>query len=343
MLETFIGEIRSGKRESAAMSCVSSGSLTMDEKEVWRMLRKELQTIGITPDIFTQHRGLILSTLQDFLTQGEIEDFPRGFEGEETKTASEAAVINPGRQLDVPATGSELEPKKRLNVMARLVSRMMRLTTGKSIDREVSKTSTAGLRYQFHGVCMVCLEDIEVPDPSAPASADGSSLAEDLPPNLIYWEYMITPCEHTFHIQCWKQSMGFPSRCPICSKPISFDKESAINPFPWRKNFWDSFSVNVGPNTEEQARQMSTDPIYMKDPSTGQPVVLFTAVSHSALRSAIHHAKGVYPDLTYTRGEIFGVLAQRGKLWLAFNQEDPARTIGWVWEMHFRRIRPDDY
>lgn len=94
MLETFIGEIRSGKRESAAMSFVSSGSLTVDEKEAWRMLRKEVQNIGVTPDLFTQHRRLIFRTLEDFLTQGEIEDVPREFEAEETETASEATVIN---------------------------------------------------------------------------------------------------------------------------------------------------------------------------------------------------------------------------------------------------------
>lgn len=213
-----------GSANLAAMSCVSSGSLTMDEKEAWRILQKELQNIGITPDLFTQHRRLILETLGDFMTQCEIIDFHKDLEAEET---SEAAVINPdssvqaayqkltarekipltGRQLDTPATGSKVEPKKRLNIMARLASRMMRRNTGKS---------TAPLQFQNHGVCMVCLEDIEVPDPSTLASINANNVPKDLPDNLIHWKYMATDCEHTFHIHCWEKRLEFPSRCPIC-------------------------------------------------------------------------------------------------------------------------------
>lgn len=63
MLSAFISEIRSGKRESSAMSSLSAGSLSTDEKEEWRQLRKELQSIGVTPDIFSRNREFILTTL----------------------------------------------------------------------------------------------------------------------------------------------------------------------------------------------------------------------------------------------------------------------------------------
>lgn len=82
MLKTFIDDIRSGKRESAAMSNVSTGSLSLDEEESWRALRKELQSIGITPDLFTQHRPFIINTLQTLMTQGEIADIPKKAEVE---------------------------------------------------------------------------------------------------------------------------------------------------------------------------------------------------------------------------------------------------------------------
>ncbi|GLI76095.1 hypothetical protein PoHVEF18_004364 [Penicillium ochrochloron] len=199
------------------MSCVSTGSLTVDEKEVWRMLRKELQNIGIRPDLFTQHRRLILKTLKDFITQGEIEDSPKDFGEEETETASEATVINSGHQLDIPAKGSEVEPKKRLNLMARLTSQITRLTTGKP---------TPQLRYQFHGICMVCLEDIEVPQPSTLAILKGNGVPKNLPSNLIHWKYMVTPCEHTFHIHCWEKRIEYHLRCPICSEELSLHKET---------------------------------------------------------------------------------------------------------------------
>ena len=68
-----MNEIRSGRRESSAPSVVSSGSLSADEKAEWRQLRKELQSIGITPKIFSLNRDFILTTLRAF-SQSEFEN-----------------------------------------------------------------------------------------------------------------------------------------------------------------------------------------------------------------------------------------------------------------------------
>ncbi|KAK4544165.1 hypothetical protein LTR36_004375 [Oleoguttula mirabilis] len=38
---------------------------------------------------------------------------------------------------------------------------------------------------------------------------------------------------------------------------------------------------------------------------------------------------------TYVQGEVFDVLAQKGELWLAKNQDDPDSTLGWIWDQHF--------
>jgi hypothetical protein len=40
--------------------------------------------------------------------------------------------------------------------------------------------------------------------------------------------------------------------------------------------------------------------------------------------------------------QIFDVVAQKGELWLAKNQDDSIGTVGWIWEKHFARILPDN-
>ena len=42
-----------------------------------------------------------------------------------------------------------------------------------------------------------------------------------------------------------------------------------------------------------------------------------------------------YPYLTYVQGEVFDVVAQKGELWLAKNQDDAGNALGWIWEQHF--------
>ncbi|KAK3394305.1 hypothetical protein B0H63DRAFT_385838 [Podospora didyma] len=45
-----------------------------------------------------------------------------------------------------------------------------------------------------------------------------------------------------------------------------------------------------------------------------------------------------YPYLTYQAGEIFDVIAEKGELWLAKNQDDPSDLIGWIWSKHFAKL-----
>lgn len=41
--------------------------------------------------------------------------------------------------------------------------------------------------------------------------------------------------------------------------------------------------------------------------------------------------------------QVFDVVGTKGELWLAKNQDDPSRTVGWIWEKHFARILPEQY
>ncbi|KAJ5792330.1 uncharacterized protein N7503_008308 [Penicillium pulvis] len=71
MLEAFIDEIRNGSRDKSMISC---DSLHQDERDSWRMVRKELQSLGITPEIFLQHQVMIISTLKSALGDDSPED-----------------------------------------------------------------------------------------------------------------------------------------------------------------------------------------------------------------------------------------------------------------------------
>ena len=69
MLEVFIDEVRTGKREE---SVVSGDSLSMNGKEAWRQLRKELQSVGISHEAFSQNRGFIMTALKKAIMDEEL-------------------------------------------------------------------------------------------------------------------------------------------------------------------------------------------------------------------------------------------------------------------------------
>ncbi|XP_044724791.1 rhoGEF domain-containing protein [Hirsutella rhossiliensis] len=53
--------------------------------------------------------------------------------------------------------------------------------------------------------------------------------------------------------------------------------------------------------------------------------------------STTKHEAG-YPYLTYQAGEIFDVIAEKGELWLAKNQDDATDQVGWIWSKHFAKL-----
>jgi hypothetical protein len=32
------------------------------------------------------------------------------------------------------------------------------------------------------------------------------------------------------------------------------------------------------------------------------------------------------------------VIAEKGELWLAFNEDDPSERVGWLWSKHFAKL-----
>ncbi|KAJ5952018.1 uncharacterized protein N7479_010431 [Penicillium vulpinum] len=67
------------------------------------------------------------------------------------------------------------------------------------------------------------------------------------------------------------------------------------------------------------------------------PATLFCAASVYDFEIDARTEAG-YPYLTYTSGDIFDVIGEKGELWLARNQDDASRKVGWIWNKHFARI-----
>jgi hypothetical protein len=68
------------------------------------------------------------------------------------------------------------------------------------------------------------------------------------------------------------------------------------------------------------------------------PKVLFLAASLYEFNIDKSRREAGYPYLTYTEGEVFDVIAEKGELWLARNQDDATGQVGWIWTQHFAKL-----
>ncbi|CAG9970793.1 unnamed protein product [Clonostachys byssicola] len=66
--------------------------------------------------------------------------------------------------------------------------------------------------------------------------------------------------------------------------------------------------------------------------------VLWLAASLFEFNIATTKHEAGYPYLVYQAGEIFDVIAEKGELWLAKNQDDPSEQVGWIWSKHFAKL-----
>ncbi|KAJ4505956.1 hypothetical protein HRR83_008471 [Exophiala dermatitidis] len=87
-------------------------------------------------------------------------------------------------------------------------------------------------------------------------------------------------------------------------------------------------------------RGCDSDELGGREPGNGrrEPGVLFTAASVYEFNIDRSRQQGGFRYLTYVTGEIFDVIAEQGELWLAINQDDPTREIGWIWNKHFTKL-----
>ena len=81
------------------------------------------------------------------------------------------------------------------------------------------------------------------------------------------------------------------------------------------------------------------EPTRMNDGnSSKEPQVLFLAASIYEFNIDRARREAGYPYLTYLAGEIFDVIGEKGELWLARNQDDATRQVGWIWNKHFAKL-----
>ncbi|KAI1382065.1 hypothetical protein F4677DRAFT_13887 [Hypoxylon crocopeplum] len=77
-----------------------------------------------------------------------------------------------------------------------------------------------------------------------------------------------------------------------------------------------------------------------RQPINGYNVLWLAASLFEFNIETTKHEAG-YPYLTYQAGEIFDVIAEKGELWLAKNQDDPNNLVGWLWSKHFAKLADD--
>ena len=91
---------------------------------------------------------------------------------------------------------------------------------------------------------------------------------------------------------------------------------------------------------------MSDSPVDVRRPeasldpfaNANDPKVLFAVASIYEFNIDRARQEAGIPYLTYIAGEIFDVVGERGELWLARNQDDPTKQVGWIWCKHFAKL-----
>lgn len=90
--------------------------------------------------------------------------------------------------------------------------------------------------------------------------------------------------------------------------------------------------------------EMGAAPQTPSSPSRAAPEdmnVLFVCASLFEFSIDKTRKEAGYPYLQYVQGEVFDVVAQKGELWLAKNQDDARNELGWIWEQHFIILSSD--
>lgn len=95
------------------------------------------------------------------------------------------------------------------------------------------------------------------------------------------------------------------------------------------------------------AMPMSDSPVSTRGPSfeqdqqyahhSAKSPVLFTVASIYEFNIDRARSEAGWPYLTYTSGEIFDVIGEKGELWLSRNQDQP-EIVGWIWNKHFMKL-----
>ncbi|KAH0537212.1 hypothetical protein FGG08_005991, partial [Glutinoglossum americanum] len=73
-LDEFLQEFQNGKHEGSVVTTQTAESLSTDEKQTWRIIRKELEDIGITVAAFDANRDFIMNWFIAAIANGDFEE-----------------------------------------------------------------------------------------------------------------------------------------------------------------------------------------------------------------------------------------------------------------------------
>ncbi|KAK3694996.1 hypothetical protein B0T22DRAFT_89448 [Podospora appendiculata] len=92
------------------------------------------------------------------------------------------------------------------------------------------------------------------------------------------------------------------------------------------------------PDGPEDSQRSSRASSRERGPASSSYRIMWLAASLFEFNIETTKHEAGYPYLTYQAGEIFDVIAEKGELWLAKNQDDPNSLVGWIWSKHFAKL-----
>ena len=73
-LDLFMQEFRDGKHEGSVISSRTTDSLSTDERQAWRTIRKDLEDIGISVAAFDANKDFIVNWFKTAISTGAFEE-----------------------------------------------------------------------------------------------------------------------------------------------------------------------------------------------------------------------------------------------------------------------------
>ncbi|KAI9843192.1 MAG: hypothetical protein M1837_006554 [Sclerophora amabilis] len=111
--------------------------------------------------------------------------------------------------------------------------------------------------------------------------------------------------------------------------------DTQVNERPYSGFF--SSAMPMSENNSPWTSRPSSSPREL-EPVNLAPPVLFVVASLYEFNIDRERREAGYPYLTYVKGEVFDVIAEKGELWLARNQDDQSGEVGWIWNKHFAKL-----
>ncbi|KAM3066907.1 hypothetical protein ACMFMG_007053 [Clarireedia jacksonii] len=106
---------------------------------------------------------------------------------------------------------------------------------------------------------------------------------------------------------------------------------------PFSGIFHSAMPLSDGPEDSARSSRASSH----ERPHGSRYNVIYLAASLFEFHIEATKTEAGYPYLTYSAGEIFDVIGEKGELWLAKNQDDDNNQVGWIWSKHFARLVAD--